>query len=83
MGTCTKFAILITLVIVGGCAPRPTLEQLEDEAAISGEWTTVEKREELIKKRLESTAPGCPVGQRKKCIEEQSGIECYCLPEAD
>ncbi len=78
-----KFVFLISLVIVVGCAPRPPLEQLENEALITGEWTTVERREELIKERLESTAPGCPVGQRKKCIEEQSGIQCYCLLSAD
>ena len=78
-----KFVILFTLVIVVGCAPRPTLEQLEDEASITGDWTAVERREELIEKRLELTAPGCPVGQSKNCFEEQSGIQCYCLPSAD
>ncbi len=78
-----KFVILFTLVIVVGCAPRPTLEQLEDEAMATGEWTTVERREEVTKKRLEATAPGCPVGQSKHCIEEQSGIQCYCLSSAD
>ncbi|MGI9249356.1 MAG: hypothetical protein ACR2QI_10095 [Woeseiaceae bacterium] len=78
-----KFVILLTLALVVGCVSRPTLEQLEDEANTTGDWSAVEKREELIKERLESTAPGCPVGQRKKCYEEQSGIECYCLPSAD
>jgi len=47
------------LVIVVGCAQRPTLDQLEDEALATGEWTAVERREEIIKKRLEATAPGC------------------------
>ena len=76
----TKFVILFTLVIAAGCASRPTLEQLEDEAMTTGEWTAVERREEVIKERRESTAPGCPVGLIKKCFEEQSGIQCYCLP---
>jgi len=78
-----KFVILFTLVIAVGCASRPTLEQLEEEANTTGDWTAVERREELIKERLESTAPGCPVGQRKKCFEEQTGIECYCLHLVD
>jgi len=78
-----KLAILFTLAVVAGCVSRPTLEQLEDEANITGDWSAVERREELIKERLESTAPGCPVGQRKRCFEQQSGIECYCLPTAD
>jgi len=83
METGMKFAILISLAIIVGCAPRPTLDQLEEEALVSGEWTTVEKREELVKKRLESTAPGCPIGHSKKCIEEQSGIQCYCRLSTD
>ena len=78
-----NIAILVTSVTIVGCAPRPALEQLEEEALVTGEWAAVERREELIKKRLEATAPGCSVGQRKKCIEEQSGIQCYCLPSAD
>ncbi len=76
METWIKFVILFGLVIVAGCALKPTLEQLEDEAMTTGDWTTVERREELIKERLELTAPGCPVGLTKKCFEEQSGIQC-------
>ena len=44
-----KFIILFTLVFAVGCASRPTLEQLEEEANTTGNWTTVERREELIK----------------------------------
>ena len=83
METWTKFVILFTLVIVAGCASRPSLENLEDEAMTTGDWTTVERREEVIKERLESTAPGCPVGWTKRCVEEQSGIQCYCIRLAD
>ncbi len=78
-----KFVILFTLVIVGGCAQRRPLEQLEDEALTTGDWTAVEKREEVTKEWLELSAPGCPVGLTKKCFEEQSGIQCYCLPSAN
>ena len=78
-----KFVILFTLVIGVGCTPNPTLEELEKEASITGDWTDVEWREERTKKRLELSAPGCPVGQSKKCIEEQSGIQCYCLASTD
>ncbi len=78
-----KFVILFTLVIVVGCAPSPTLEELEKEALITGDWTAVEWREERIKNRLELSAPGCPIGQSKNCIEEQSGIQCYCVSSAD
>ena len=74
-----KFLILCALVIVVGCAARPTLEQLEDEANTTGDWSAVERREDVIKMRRETTAPGCPVGLSKKCYEAHSGIECYCI----
>jgi hypothetical protein len=75
-----KLVVLFTLVFVASCSLRPTLEQLEDEASITGDWTAVERREELIKERLEVSAPGCPAPLSKKCIEQQRGIQCYCLP---
>jgi hypothetical protein len=78
-----KFVVLFTLVFVASCSLRTTLEQLEGEALITGDWVAVERREELIKERREVSAPGCPAPLSKKCIEEQSGIECYCLPTAN
>lgn len=77
-----KFLMLYTLIIVVGCAARPTLEQLEDDANKTGNWTAVDRREDVIKKRLETTAPGCPVGLSKKCYEQHSGIQCYCIQRA-
>ncbi len=74
-----KFLILCTLMTVVGCAARPTLEQLEYEANTTGDWTAVDRREDVIKTRRETTAPGCPVGLSKKCFEAHSGIQCYCI----
>ena len=77
-----KTLILCGLISIDavGCGSRPTLEQLEGEAITTGDWTAVERREELIKERRELTAPGCSVGLTKTCVEEPSGIECYCRP---
>ena len=75
-----KFVFLLTPAIVIGCAPQPTLEELEDEASSTGDWTAVEWREEVMKKSLESRGPGCVKGLNKYCVEEQSGIQCYCVP---
>ena len=81
--------ILRTLILCGlifidavGCVSNPTLEHLEDEALATGDWTAVDRREELIKERRELTGPGCEVGLTKTCVEEPSGIECYCKPSA-
>ena len=78
-----RILALLCFFVLTGCASRPSLEELEDNAGKTGDWTDVERREELDKKRLESTAPGCSVGLRKDCVEEQSGIVCYCRPPID
>lgn len=78
-----RFTGLCMLAFAVGCETRPPLEQLEDEAMVTGDWTAVERREDLITRRLESTAPGCRLGEVKKCVEEQSGIHCYCLRLTD
>jgi hypothetical protein len=78
-----KSAVLVASVIFVGCAPRPPLEQLEDEALVTGDWAAVERREEMTKDRLEAAGPSCSAGERKRCVEEQSGIQCYCLSLAD
>jgi hypothetical protein len=82
-----KFVILFTLIIVAGCSLRSTLGQLEDDAIITGDWAAVERREELDKEWLEASdpgcLPGCLPGLTKVCIEEPSGIQCYCIPSAD
>jgi len=78
-----KFLLLFALVlaILSGCARWQTLEELEDEAINTGDWVAVEAREEIVKKDLESRAPGCLDGLNKYCVEEQTGIECYCIAE--
>jgi hypothetical protein len=78
-----RFVVLLSLIAVVSCVSRPSLEELEDEASQTGDWTDVERREELVIERLESTAPRCPDGLSKDCVEEPSGIACYCRPPAD
>ncbi len=42
--------ILVGLFLVA-CAPVPTLEELEDQANLTGDWSQVERRERAIAKR--------------------------------
>jgi hypothetical protein len=78
-----RFVVLLSLIAMASCVSRPSLEELEDDAGQTGDWAAVERREELVKERLESTAPRCPDGLSKDCVEEPSGIACYCRPPAD
>jgi len=78
-----KFLFLYTLMILVACSARPTLEQLEAEANKSGDWRAVERREELILKRTQNTAPGCPVRMSKRCFQDGIGVQCICMPTVD
>ena len=76
-------AIFVAVVLFAGCSSQPTLEELEDEAIVTGDWEAVERREERRIEWLEASAPNCPGAFNKVCVEEQTGIECYCVPQPE
>ena len=55
-----RIAVLSTVVIVG-CSAYQTLQELEDEAIVTGDWARVERREarEKPKKDLADAAAYC------------------------
>ncbi len=73
-----KAIILLLAIFMAGCAARPSLEQLEDQALASGDWTAVEHREEINRKRGLTGTAECPVHQTKVCIEDGMGDSCFC-----
>ena len=70
---------LLALCFVIGCAPVKSLEQLEAEASVSGDWSAVEKRERILARRAATTGPSCPEGYVSYC-ERFGGFErCGCV----
>ena len=61
--------ILIMLVLVGlaGCTVRPTLEELETQALLKGDWAAVESRERSLARRQARQGPSCPTGYIAYC----------------
>jgi hypothetical protein len=70
--------IMLLALAITACASKPSLEELEEQAMVSGDWEAVEHREEMVKNRRLKSAPHCPRGQTKVCIENGTGIDCYC-----
>ena len=68
----------ILLVILAGCAGSPTLEELEDEAIVSGDWSAVEEREELLKRKGKNVLQ-CPSGFVSSCYEVGLRVDCKCV----
>ena len=66
-----------------GCAARPTLEELEAQAAVTGDWTAVEKRERMNEKMRVQTRPECPEGFILYCRKKSAQEYCECVSPSD
>ena len=62
-----------------GCAPVPTLEQLEDAAMLTGDWSQVERRERIIQRREARQALQCPLGYISYCEPRIGREDCVCV----
>ena len=71
--------IVAALLILGGCSGYQTLEQLEDQALVSGDWSAVEKREELIARQARRNGPKCPRGFTAYCETSALVQRCSCV----
>ena len=76
-----KILFIILLAVLVGCSGRPTLEELEDEALVTGDWTEVEKRERSMKARnaLYADQEVCPATHTRVCFESGMDIDCTCM----
>ena len=72
-------AILIIGSFLSGCAmtPAPTLEQLEIEAMLTGDWSAVERHERAEKRRLARQPLQCPPNYINYCVTfSKEGCSC-------
>ena len=76
------FGVLILLLFfVVGCAPMKSLEQLENDAMLTGDWSAVEKRERMIARKAErqGVKHQCPVGYISFCQTFAGRDQCGCV----
>ena len=72
-------AILGLLVFLGGCGSLTSLEELEKQAMLTGDWSAVERRERIIAKRKARNAPMCPPGAVALCVDNVGRDRCSCV----
>lgn len=74
--------LLAVVAVVGtsGCSSRPTMEQLEKEAIATGDWSEVQKREEM-NRRMGRVDPDrqCPSGESLLCRQAGERENCECV----
>jgi hypothetical protein len=74
-----RILVVFALVLLGGCAAGPSLEELESRAMLTGNWAEVEKRERVLALRQAQRGPQCPVGYVSYCEERYGDRRCGCL----
>ena len=74
-----KITSLIVLFFLAGCATKPSLEQLEDEAMISGDWSAVEEHEQSPNRLGSVIEHSCPSGQALICVKNGLREACECV----
>lgn len=70
---------LMALVLLSACGSVKTLEQLEAEAMLSGDWAAVEMRERTLARRAARRGPACPYGQVSVCDMSFGTSRCTCV----
>lgn len=72
---------LLALVVLTGCGSMKTLEELEAEALLSGDWSAVELRERQTARRNLNSSIYCPPGRIGYCEAEFGKTECSCVDQ--
>jgi hypothetical protein len=75
--------VILAAMVLGGCGSYQTLEQLEEEALLSGDWSKVEQRERLIANRAARTGMSCPDGLMRYCENRGTFDRCGCISSDD
>jgi hypothetical protein len=82
-----RIQIIISAIILNGCAGQ-SLEEMRDQAMITGDWSAVEKREARIEERLkwERAALACKEQNKTLYCEHRGKRDirnCGCVDRAD
>ncbi|MDH3806013.1 MAG: hypothetical protein OEU90_11160 [Gammaproteobacteria bacterium] len=74
-----KSIIVFALILLSGCGSFTSLEQLESQALLTGDWSAVDKRERIIARRKLQAGPTCPSGMIAYCQTYMSDSRCTCV----
>jgi hypothetical protein len=76
-----KGILILALCLLAGCTVGPTLEQLESQALVTGDWSLVEKREAMIARRNTNPGINCPSGYIAYCESYRIRKPCSCVSQ--
>ena len=71
--------LVLSLLMLAGCGGMVTMEELEQQAVLTGDWSAVEKRERAIERRKQRHGPSCGRGQVSFCEVAMGRERCACV----
>jgi len=74
-----KVILILTACLLAGCASGPSLEQLEQKALVTGDWSAVEARERSIQRRSSRMGTKCPPELINYCETSMATERCACI----
>ena len=74
-----RVVFLLTVCLLAGCAAGPSLEQLEQRALVTGDWSAVESRERSMQWRNQRVGTLCPDGYVSYCETRVTTKRCSCI----
>lgn len=73
------FGLVLSFLILAGCGGWVPMEELEQQALLTGDWSAVEKRERAIERRKQRHGPSCGRGQLALCEVSIAKERCQCV----
>ena len=67
------------MLLMSGCASFQSMEELERQAMLTGDWSAVEQRERILARREEERGLQCPSGHVSYCEKYVGRTECRCI----
>ena len=74
-----KVLVVLGVLFLTGCASLQSLEQLEKQAFLTGDWSAVEQRHRIIAKRESQRAAQCRTGYIAFCEKQMGSERCSCV----
>jgi len=74
-----KVSMVLAICFLAGCAAQPSLEHLEQQALMTGDWSAVEARERSIQRRTNRAGIQCPTGYTGFCERFVVNERCTCI----
>lgn len=73
-----KIMSVFAILMAAGCSVVPTMDELETQAMLTGDWSAVEKRERSVARRMAQAPMHCPSGYTAICEVRFAERNCAC-----